>query len=298
MLVVDLDGRTEGSILGGAMNQQVVTAARQLLDSTRRCTALTIDVDTVDATAAGLACGGAVEVLIHRLEVVPNALWEALAAGRPVALVTAIDADGAPLVVLRGGETVGSLGDPELDTRVRVEAESMWAHPGLGLARLAVGPVELVIESWRPVPTLVISGMSELSVALTRQVQLLGWTSSITSGVAEGLAAVEALGPADVVIVIDHDPLVATPVLAAALRRDIAYVGALGSRRTQASRRSHLADAGLGPNEIDRLHGPTGLDIGAHNPSESAVSIVAEVIAVRSGRSGTTLKGSTGRISG
>ena len=97
---------------------------------------------------------------------------------------------------------------------------------------------------------------------------------------------------------IDHDPFVATPALAAALRSGIGYVGALGSRRTQAPRRTHLADVGVREADIARLHGPTGLDLGARTPAETAVSIVAEIIAVRAGRTGNPLATTTGRITG
>jgi xanthine dehydrogenase accessory factor len=110
--------------------------------------------------------------------------------------------------------------------------------------------------------------------------------------------AIGALDHGDAVLVIDHDPFVATPALAAALARNIGYVGALGSRRTQQHRRQHLADVGVSTDAIERLHGPAGLDIGARNPAEIAVSIVAEMIAARAGRSGEALTHTTGRIKG
>lgn len=132
----------------------------------------------------------------------------------------------------------------------QAEAEPLLTHPGAGLARIAVGPLELVIEAWNPVPRLLIVGASDLALALTRQVELLGWTASTTVQADAALVAVAELSPADVVVVIDHDPFVATPVL------------------------------------------------GARTPAETAVSILAEVIAVRAGRLGTPLGTGTGRISG
>lgn len=298
VLIIDANGRIGGTLLAGAVQPEAITAARGLLDSARDYAVVAVDVDSVDATAAGLTCGGAVELLVQRLDTVPHVLWDTLAAGRAAALVTALGSDAAPIVVLPGGATVGSLGESGLDTLAQSEAEPMLTHPGPSLSRIRVGPLELVIEAWNPVPRLMISGMSDLSTALSRQVELLGWTSSITVGADAGLAAIETLSPADVVIVIDHDPFVATPILAAALRRGIGYVGALGSRRTQLSRREHLADVGVRAIEIDRMRGPTGLDIGARTPAESAVSIVAEIIAVRTGRNGAPLSSTTTRISG
>jgi len=298
VLVVDSNGRTGGSLLAGAVQPEVVTAARALLESQQRQRVISIAVESADATAAGLTCGGAVEVLIQRLDAIPATLWDTLAAGRPAALVTMFGRDVAPIVVHPGGALTGSFGDSGLDTMAQAEAEPMLTHPGPSVSRLHVGPLELVIESWNSVPRLLVVGASDLSVALTRQVELLGWVATTAVGVDSALAAVATLSPADVVVVIDHDPFVASPVLAAALQDGIGYVGALGSRRTQQSRRDHLADIGVRAIEIDRLHGPTGLDIGPRTPAETAVSIVAEIIAVRSGRSGAPLANTSGRIIG
>ena len=190
------------------------------------------------------------------------------------------------------------LGSSGLDTMAQAEAEPLLTHPGPSRQRIHVGPLELVIEAWNPVPRMVIVGASDLSGALTRQVELLGWVATTTVGADFALAVVNELSVADMVVVIDHDPFVATPVLAAALQRGIGYVGALGSRRTQERRRQHLADLGVRDAEIDCLHGPTGLDIGSRTPAETAISIVAEIIAVRSARSGAPLTGTAGRISG
>ena len=111
-------------------------------------------------------------------------------------------------------------------------------------------------------------------------------------------ATIDQLDHGDAVLVIDHYPFVATPALAAALRRGVGYVGALGSRRTQQSRRQHLGDVGITDKQIARPHGPAGLDIGGLNPAETAVSIVAEIIAARSGRTGAPLTTSSVRING
>lgn len=298
LLVVDATGRTGGSLLAGAVQAEVVAAAGELLAGTARHLVVALRIDSGDATAAGLTCGGVVEILVQRLDAIPAVLWETLAAGRPAALVTVVGADRAPIVVVPGGAPVGTLGDSALDTMAQAEAEPLLSHPGSSRARLPVGELELVIESWNPVPRLLVVGASDLSVALTRQVELLGWVATTTVGADASVAAVESPSVADVVVVIDHDPFVATPVLAAALRRGIGYVGALGSRRTQATRREHLADVGVRDVDIDRLHGPTGLDLGARTPAETAVSIVAEIVAVRSSRTGAPLGTTTGRISG
>ena len=98
------------------------------------------------------------------------------------------------------------------------------------------------------------------------------------------------------VVVLTHEDRLDVPALTSALPSAAFYVGAIGSRRTQAKRRERLLEAGLGESELERLAGPAGLDLGAHTPAEMAVSILAEVLAVRAGRSGGRLAESSGPI--
>lgn len=98
------------------------------------------------------------------------------------------------------------------------------------------------------------------------------------------------------VVVLAHEDKFDIPALVGALRSDAFYVGALGARRNQERRRTRLLEEGLSEDEIDRIAGPTGLDVGAETPAETAVSILAEILAVRSGRSGGRLKDGQGRI--
>ena len=93
-----------------------------------------------------------------------------------------------------------------------------------------------------------------------------------------------------------HDPKLDDPAISGALRRGVGYVGALGSRRTQEKRRDRLRESGITDEQLARISGPIGLDIGAHTPEETAVSILAEIIAVRAGREGGRLRDSKGRI--
>jgi len=104
------------------------------------------------------------------------------------------------------------------------------------------------------------------------------------------------LGPRDVVLVFTHDPKFDEPALISALASGAGYVGALGSRRTQRDREERLREAGIEQSEIDRIAAPCGLDIGARTPSETAVSVLAEVIALQNARSGEPLKESEGPI--
>jgi xanthine dehydrogenase accessory factor len=297
LLLVDGDGRTEGSLLGGTLDTTVTDAARTLLAGTVPLITLAIDIGDDDADRAGLTCGGHVNVLIQRLDQVPLALWDALADGQPAALATALDGSGA--TVHRPRQPVeGSLGSPALDEAARAVAEPLFAQPGRHVAKATSKNGEAVVEAWHPVPRLVVVGASALSNALVAQADLLGWPAAVVTEGAEALAQAEALEAGDLIVVVDHDHDLATPVLAAALRGPASYVGGLGSRHTQAERRTRLGAAGFDDAAMERYHGPTGLDLGARTPAETAVSIMAEVLAERSGRPAAPLQQTTGRVSG
>jgi xanthine dehydrogenase accessory factor len=104
------------------------------------------------------------------------------------------------------------------------------------------------------------------------------------------------LRPEDHIAVLTHDPKLDDPAISGALRRGVGYVGALGSRRTQEKRRERLLEAGLDEEHLERLAGPAGIDLGAHTPAETAVSILAEILAVRYGKDGGRLRDRSGSI--
>jgi xanthine dehydrogenase accessory factor len=159
-------------------------------------------------------------------------------------------------------------------------------------------PEESSPEGGAPTPRVVIVGTAEpIGDALARQVALLGWQPVTTSGLEESVTAIGALGSDDAVVVLEHQHAIATPVIAAALRSSVGYVGAIGSRRMQAARVSSLQRAEVSDEELAALHCPSGLDLGAATPAESAVSIVAEIVATRSGRDPAPLRATTNRIS-
>ena len=101
---------------------------------------------------------------------------------------------------------------------------------------------------------------------------------------------------ATAVVVLTHDEKFDLPALTGILETDAFYIGALGSRRNQEKRRERLLDAGVSEEALERIHGPAGLDLGAHTPEETALSILAEILAVRAGRAGGALRESTQRI--
>ena len=144
-----------------------------------------------------------------------------------------------------------------------------------------------------------IVGASDLSAAIERQAELIGWAAAdrhpCRRGDGRRSAPSTTATPSSSSTTTRSWPRRRWPPR---WHRNIGYVGALGSRRTQQHRRQHLADVGVSADAIERLHGPAGLDLGARNPAETAVSIVAEMIAARAGRTGEALTDTTGRING
>ncbi|RLV47900.1 hypothetical protein D9V37_17465 [Nocardioides mangrovicus] len=133
--------------------------------------------------------------------------------------------------------------------------------------------------------TLLVVGEGPVADVIVPMAELLGWRARAVTGLEEALAA---LSESQAVVVTSHHDDVDGPALAAALRADLVYVGAMGSRRTQERRRAHLDAAGVSPEQQARIHGPAGLDIGADGPPEIALAILAELVAVvRGGRAGS-----------
>lgn len=297
-LAVAEGGGRSGSLLGGGADAAVESAARQLGPGTP---AALVEVSIGDpaAIAAGLACGGVARVLVQDASAVPAAFWDSLLDRRPVALATPLPPVDEPpggevLVVVEGPAAESSGGDGAvLETARRLLAAGRAAVETVGQEA-----GDVLVEAFVPTTRLVVqSDPGELAGAIARQAQVLGWEPLVTGDAGEALAATEVLGPADAVVVLTHDHEEATPVLAAALGRG-AFTGALGSRHTQQVRRERLAAAGASEEQLARVHGPVGLDIGARAPEETAVAICAEILASRSGRDGKSLAGGSGPING
>jgi xanthine dehydrogenase accessory factor len=166
-----------------------------------------------------------------------------------------------------------------------------------------------------PPPRLLVYGAVDAADSLCAAAKLLGWTAIVADARAkfatrqrmqhadevivawpdEALAQV-APDHATAIVVLTHDDKFDVPALQGALATEAFYIGALGSRRNQERRRERLLDAGLTEEELARIAGPCGLDIGADTPAETALSILAEILAVRAGREGGSLKEAKGRI--
>ncbi len=256
-----------------------------------------------------------------------EALRDALRAEEPVALATVIEGPsrGAKLLVRPGTPTLGTLGDVDLDRVVTRDARgelkaglTSTRHYGShGEAR--EDDVAVFIESFAPPPHLVIFGAVDFTAALVKAGKVLGYRVTVCDARAvfatpqrfpsaddvvndwpdRHLAKVGAdLGPRDAVCVLTHDAKFDVPALIAALDTEAGYIGAMGSRRTHADRVERLRATGVDEAGIARIMAPIGLDIGARTPEETAISVCAEIIALRTGRRAPSLRDTDGPIHG
>ena len=184
----------------------------------------------------------------------------------------------------------------------------------VSVERVALSDLERLVQEAAPY-RLVVFGAVDIAEALCRGANELGWDTVVADPRAT-FATRERIGSADellvewpaealerirpdektAVVVLTHEERFDVPALVGALRSDAFYVGAIGSRRTQERRGERLRDEGVSEAEVERLSAPTGLDLGAETPAETAVSILAEILAVRAGRSGGRLRDASGRI--
>lgn len=242
-----------------------------------------VTITQEDAAAAGLACGGTATVLVEPASVYPAELWDRLVAREPLCLV----------VTRQTGRV--ELFTPETIRGARAFGDEVSRLFGRGVTAAAVLDESVVLVLW-PVPRLVVMGDGLIADALRDTATLLGWTPEVTPEVQPAVAAVGELQPSDAVVVLSHDRAADGPTLAAALAGRVGYVGALGSRRTQIARREWLMEHGVPVEALARVHGPAGLDIGAHTPGEIAVSILAEILASRAATSGGPLRDREGPV--
>jgi xanthine dehydrogenase accessory factor len=326
MMLADAEGNVEGSVTGGCVEAALAEEASEVLGGAPARVRVYGISDEL-AGEVGLMCGGTVHVLVSRLDAATAAPLEvALAAaadGAPAGLATLVDgvAAGGRLALV-GSETIGTLGGGELlDHNVGREMAGMLERGVTSLRRYGEdgatmgSELRVLIQSFAPAPLMVIFGAIDFAAALAPLARHVGYdvevvdprapfldsprfTAAARTVVAWPDAYLEGrkLSDRDAVLVFTHDPKLDEPALIAAVRSGAGYVGALGSRRTQRERARRLREAGLNEEEIATIAAPCGLDIGARTPAETAVSILAEVVAQQNARSGEPLTGGEGSI--
>lgn len=326
MMLIDADGNVEGSVTGGCVEGALVQEA-QLVLAGEGPRVRTYGISDDVAAGVGLMCGGTVHVFVERLEgEAAEALDQVLAAaleGKPAAVATLLDGDSAGRRMYSlDGLTHGSMEvTPLLDRTVAREmhgmlVKGMTALRHYGADGAAMGSeLRVHIHAFAEPPKLVIIGAIDFSAATAALASQLGYEVTIVdarepflrsqrfSDYADVVVdwpdrffAGREYGPRDAILIFSHDPKFDEPALISALRSGAGYVGALGSRRTHEKRVERLREAGLEDSEIERIAAPCGLDIGARTPAETAVSILAEVIALQNARSAERLVETEGPI--
>ncbi|WP_030692717.1 XdhC/CoxI family protein [Streptomyces globisporus] len=320
-LAVDSDGTAIGSVSGGCVEGAVYDLCVQALEDGKTVVER-FGYSDEDAFAVGLTCGGIIDILVTPVRggVFPAALAAAVS-GEAAALARIVDgpADllGQALLVRPDGSYEGKLGGhPELDRTAAAEARAMLDAGRTGAVEIGEDgsrcgqPLTLLVESSVPAPRMIVFGAIDFAAALVRVGKFLGYHVTVCD--ARPVFATRARFPEADEIVVDwphrylestevdgrtalcvltHDAKFDVPLLQAALRLPVAYIGAMGSRRTHEDRNERLRGVGVTELELARLRSPIGLDLGARTPEETALSIGAEIVASRRGGSGVSLTG-------
>lgn len=327
-LAVDSDGTAIGSVSGGCVEGAVYDLCQQALEDGASVLER-FGYSDEDAFAVGLTCGGIIDILVTPVRadsaarpVLASAL-AAAAAGQAAAIarITSGPAElvGRALLVRSdadAGFEGGLGGHPELDRTVAGEARAMLDAGRTGTTEIGEDgsrcgqPLTILVESSVPPPRMIVFGAIDFASALVRVGKFLGYRVTVCD--ARPVFATEARFPdADEIVVewphkflertevdgrtvlcvLTHDAKFDVPLLELALRLPVAYVGAMGSRRTHEDRNERLREVGVTELDLARLHSPIGLDLGARTPEETALSIAAEIVANRRGGSGVSLTG-------
>ncbi|MFI0509899.1 XdhC family protein [Streptomyces sp. WSLK1-5] len=324
-LAVDADGTAIGSVSGGCVEGAVYELCQQALKDGESVLER-FGYSDEDAFAVGLTCGGVIDILVtpvragDRDRPAVAAALDTAAQGRAAALARIVSGPaelvGRALVVRPDGSHGGFGAHPELDRTVAAEAAALLDAGRTGTLEIGAqgsrcgAPLTVLVESSVPPPRMIVFGAIDFASALVRIGKFLGHRVTVCD--ARPVFATEARFPeADEIVVewphkylertevdartvlcvLTHDAKFDVPLLRLALRLPVAYVGAMGSRRTHLDRNERLREVGVTELELARLRSPIGLDLGARTPEETALSIAAEIVAARRGGSGVSLTG-------
>jgi xanthine dehydrogenase accessory factor len=325
-LVVTADGRVAGSVSGGC----VEGAAFEEIQLARRdgvSRVIRYGISNEQAWDVGLACGGTIDVLIEPF--VRPEIIEAAAGAGGVAVAIPLPADAPPptlgphprgggaapaeaLMVTEDEMATGPVADAGLYAAVAAVAREVLARGGS--RTVTFGDRQVFVEGYSARPRLVVVGAVQVSLPLVRFARELGYATVVVDGRAmfatrerfpdvghlivgwpDEAAEEIGLGRGDAVAVLTHDVKFDEPAIRIALSRGCRYVGAIGSRKTQAERRVRLLAQGVEETDLARLRGPIGLDLGGREPAEVALAVMAEILAERFGGSGVPLWNLAGR---
>ncbi len=331
-MAVSAEGEAVGSVSGGCVEGAVYELARDVMH-TGVPVLERYGVSDDEAFAVGLTCGGIIDVLVEpvgadtfdELATIGRAVQE----NEPVASATIISGPRpvGTRILIWPDRVTGTLGSAGLDVAVVDDARGMLQQGMTEVRRYGADgerrrdDLAVFVQSFAPPPRMLVFGAIDFAAAVASIGTFLGYQVTVCDArpvFATGkrfpdaaevivswphsyLGAEVAAGRIDsrtVICVLTHDPKFDVPLLEVALRTPAAFIGAMGSRRTHDDRLTKLRELGLTDAELGRLASPIGLDIGARTPAETAVSVAAEIIALRWGGSGRRLAEVTGRIHG
>ena len=317
-MAVNEDGAVFGAVSGGCVEGAVVEVAESVLKGARE-QLLHYGIADAEAWDVGLPCGGEISIWVEAYDAAGlQARFTQLArGGRRAVLVTALEgvpSPGAKLLVSADADPEGTLGDAELDkAALALASEALWSerselheHDG----------AVLFVDVAAPPQRLIVIGAVDFAAQLTAIAKLMEWRAfvidprsrfataerfpaaeRVISAWPDGaFAQLEPIDRATAICVLTHDPKLDDAALTAALASDAGYVGAMGSRRAQEKRHARLLEAGVDAGRLERIAAPIGLDLGGLNAGETALSIMAEIVAMRHGRSGGRLVEAQGPI--
>ena len=296
------DGNIAGSVSGGCVEGAVFDTGVDVLKANRP-RLLHFGVADETAWEVGLACGGSIDLFVKPLD---SEIFEALRATlldeESAVLVTVIKGSdeilGHEKLVRQDGTTTGTIRDESNEQVMKLAAETLTQ--GHSRRVMLNEDMEVFMEVILPPPILIAVGGVQITIALTALAKTLGYRTIVVDprrafGNETRFPHVDQLVQlwpdeafqqipitrSSAIAMLTHDPKLDDPALKIALPSSAFYVGALGSRTTQAKRRQRLLEDGLTEKQLNRLHGPIGIAIGAGTPEEIAISIMAEIVAAR-----------------
>jgi xanthine dehydrogenase accessory factor len=309
-MAVAESGDVAGMVSGGCVEGAVIAVAEQVLAGAPP-RLMTFGVADEEAWDVGLPCGGEIDVWVDRLADAEALAFAALArsGGRGV-LITRLD-DGRRMLVDADAARHGTLGAGALDDAAgEMALDLVWGDCS---EQRDVLDVPLFFDVTTPPARVIIVGAIDLAEELARLCAFAGWRAFVTDPrgrfataerfpsaervvagwPAKAIAELGGIDRATSIVVLTHDPKIDDAALQVALASDAQYIGVMGSRRMQEARRARLLEYGFDTSDLGRLSGPVGLDLGAVTPQETAISIMAELVAARRGHEGGRLRDSS-----
>ena len=301
-MAISEDGEFVGSVSGGCVENDVVEHARQVIEEDH-ARLVPYGISDEMAFNVGLACGGQIEVFIQPF-------GKAFPTEKPVGFAYVVDGpeQGSGLLAWEFGKHRGSVGQGDaFDERVARDAIALLKDGRSGQLRYEDAPnapTRLFVDAYPAQPTIVIFGGVHTGVALAQLAKSVGGFRVVVVDARGAWATPERFPTADeihvmhaddylkghpltgqsYVAVLSHDPKLDDPALLGALQSDARFVGAIGSPKTQRERKERLGAAGLTEEQLNRLYGPIGLDIGAQSPEEIGIAILGQIIAAKNGK--------------